>query len=146
MWATRPLRLDTDWNWGETLAKCPGRMHVMNKERFSSIFKVGEIIDSGGRADRANSARLKILAIENDFIEYQSIKSQSRKKFPYSYLDVVLQGFNRIDPDSIQRSIQPVLLDAGLEENYWTENYAYGFAKEIRRRLALLACPGSEGL
>jgi hypothetical protein len=111
----------------------------MNKEIFSSLFKVGEIINSGGPEDRVNAAKLEILAIEDDFIEYQSIRSQSRKMFRYCYLNVVLKGFDRIDPKSIQRSIQPVLLDAGLGENYWTENYAYGFAKEIRRRLQLVA-------
>jgi hypothetical protein len=111
----------------------------MNRELFSSLFKVGEIINSGGPADRANAARLEILAIEDDFIEYQSVRSSSRNKFPYSYINVVLKGFDRIDPKSIQRSIQPVFLDAGLEENLWTENYAYGIAKEIRRRLQLVA-------
>src|ERR1035438_4499268 len=107
----------------------------MNKEIFGSLFKVGEIIDSGGPSDRANSARLEVLAIEDECIQYRSIRSKSKKKFMYSYIDVVLEGFDRIDPDSIQRTIQPVFLDAGLMENLWTENYAYGFAREIRRRL-----------
>jgi hypothetical protein len=34
-------------------------------------------------------------------------------------------------------SIQPVLLEAGLKENLWTENYAYGFAKAILQRLEM---------
>lgn len=107
----------------------------MNKELFGSLFKVGDIINSGGPSDRANSAQLEILAIEDDLIRYKSVKSQTRIKLRYSDLDVVLEGFSRIDPEAIQRTIQRVYLDAGRKENLWTENYEYGFAREIRRRL-----------
>jgi hypothetical protein len=110
----------------------------MDQKLFSSLFSVGEVIESGGRSDRANSARLRILAIDEKSVRFQSVKSHSRKRFLYSYIDAVLRGFDRIDQNSIQRTIQPVLRDAGLEENYWTENYAYGFAKAIRRRLSQL--------
>ena len=109
----------------------------VDQELFRSLFKEGEVIQSGGPGGRANSAQLRIVAIEEDSIRYQSVKSQSKKRFPYSYIEAILQGFDRIDPASIQRTIQPVLRDAGLEENVWTENYAYGFAKAIRRRLKL---------
>lgn len=115
----------------------------MNKKLFGSLFKVGEIIDSGGPPDRANAARLEILAIEESFVRYKSIKSRDPKKMEYSYIDVVLKGFGRIDPDSIQRSIQPVLLEAGLKENLWTENYAYGFAKAILKRLEMNSSPSN---
>jgi hypothetical protein len=128
---------DIDSKRGETV-ETDEKGYAMNKHLFSSIFEVGEIIDSGGRPERANAARLRIVAIEDDFIEFQSVRSKSRKKFTYSYIDVVLRGFDRIDPNSIQQTIQAVLLEAGLKENLWTENYAYGFAKEIRRRLSVL--------
>lgn len=109
----------------------------MDRELFSSLFKVGEIIDSGGPSERVNAARLEIMAIEENFVRYKSINSCDRKKIEYSYIDVVLNGFARIDPKSIQRSIQPVLLEAGLKENLWTENYAYGFAKAILQRFEI---------
>jgi predicted HNH restriction endonuclease len=108
----------------------------MDKELFSSLFEVGEIIASANPKSGRSKARLKVLAIESDGIRYQAVGSKSSKKVLYSYLDVVLKGFERIDPDAIQRTIQPVLLDAGLKENLWTENYAYGFAREIRERTA----------
>lgn len=109
----------------------------MNKELFSKLFIVGEVIDSGGPSDRANHARLEILEIRDDSVHYKSLKSASRNHFLYSYIEVVLAGFDSIDPKSIQPSIQQVFLDAGLKKNYSTENYTYGFAKEIRRRLGL---------
>ena len=113
----------------------------MNKELFSKLFKVGEVIDSGGPSNRANHARLEILAIGDDSVHYQSIKNARSDHFLYSYIDVVLAGFDRINPKSIQPSIQQVFLDAGLRKNYSTENYIYGFAKEIRRRLGLSERP-----
>ena len=108
----------------------------MNRELFNSLFKVGEIIDSGGPPDRANAATLKILAIEEEFVQYKSAKNKRSGKFLYSYIDVMVKGFPRIDPTSIQPTIQRVLLDAGLKRNVSTENYAYGFAKAILQRLA----------
>lgn len=112
-----------------------GVQDSMNKELFAKLFKVGEVIDSGSPPEFANHARLKILSIEEDFVYYKSLKSKTKNHFRYSYIDVVLEGFDRIDPNSIQPSIQHVFLDAGLQKNYSTENYVYGFAKEIRRRL-----------
>ena len=106
----------------------------MDSKGFASLFKVGEVINSGGPTERANAARLEILAIEDQFVRYKAVKSNTVKRMDYSYIDVVLAGFERIDPKSIQRTIQPVFLEAGLPENFWTENYAYGFAKEILRR------------
>jgi len=44
------------------------RKHMMNRELFSSLFKVGEIIDSGGPSERVNAARLEIMAIEENFV------------------------------------------------------------------------------
>ncbi len=108
----------------------------MNRQRFESLFEVGEVIASGGPSNRANAARLEILAIEDEFVRYKAVKSKSTKRMNFSYIDVVLAGFEKIDEKSIQRTIQPVLLDAGLKENLWTENYAYGFAKAIRQKEA----------
>jgi hypothetical protein len=113
----------------------------MNKELFAELFTVGEVIDSGSSPEFANHARLQILSIEEDFVRYKSLKSKTKDHFRYSYIDVVLEGFDRIDPNSIQPSIQQVFLDAGLKKNYSTENYVYGFAKEIRRRLGQFEPP-----
>jgi hypothetical protein len=107
---------------------------MLNRQSFGTLFKVGEVINSGGPSERANAARLQILAIEDDFVRFIPLNSKTPKKFDYSYIDVVVAGFDKIDRKSIQRTIQPVLLAAGLKENVWTENYAYGFAREIRNR------------
>ncbi len=106
----------------------------MNQQLFSSIFHVGDEINSGGPPERANAARLEILSIEAKGVRYRSIKSKGSKFLSYSTLAVVLDGFNRIDPNAIQRTIQPVYSDAGLKENDRTENYEYGFAREVQRR------------
>jgi hypothetical protein len=57
-------------------------------------------------------------------------------------MNVVLESFDKINPKSIQPTIQQVFLNVGLQKNYSTENYAYGFAKEIRRRLASVVSSG----
>jgi hypothetical protein len=101
----------------------------MDRERFSSLFRVGEIINSGGLR-----ARLLVIAIEDEGVRYRSIRAKDPKYLSYSTLAVILRGFERIDPKAIQRTIQPVYLDAGLPENVWTENYEYGFAREFRNR------------
>jgi hypothetical protein len=106
----------------------------MNEETFSFLFKVGDEINSGGPPERANAARLQVLSIEEGGVRYKSIKSKYPKLLRYTTLDVVIAGFDRIDPDAIQRTIQPVYLDAGLNRNEFTENYEYGFAREFRRR------------
>jgi len=106
----------------------------MNRETFSSFCKVGDEINSGGPAERANAARLEIRGIEESGVRYKSIKSKTAKFLEYTTLEVVMTGFARIDPNAIQRSIQPLYEDAGLKENIWTENYEYGFAREFLRR------------
>lgn len=69
-------------------------------------------------------------------MRYRSVRSRSANRVKYSYLDVVLDGFDRIDPKSIQPTIQPVFHGAGLPRNVSTENYIYGMAREIRARLS----------
>lgn len=118
---------------------------MIDKKLFGSLFQVGDVFDSGGSPSRSNAARLELLAIEEACVRYKSLKNrkQNRKpgEFTYSYLDVVLNGFDQIDPKSIQPTIQKVFLAAGLKEDFFTENYVYGFAKEIRKRLAGLLHP-----
>jgi hypothetical protein len=111
----------------------------VNEDIFNSLFKVGEEINSGGPPERANAARLVILGIEERGLRYKSIRAKASRLVPYTTLDVVISGFNRIDPNAIQRTIQPVYLNAGLKKNEFTENYEYGFAREFLRRQEKLA-------
>jgi hypothetical protein len=111
----------------------------MNREVFSSLFKVGDEINSGGPPERANAARLEILSIDEIAIHYKPISSKGTKRLLYTTLDVVIAGFDKIDSNAIQRTIQRVYRDAGLKENEWTENYEYGFAREVRYRQERLA-------
>lgn len=106
----------------------------MDKELFGSLFKVGDELNSGGPPERANAARLEILAIEEKGIRYKSIGSKKPNFFPYTELDIVIAGFDKIDPNSIKPTIQRVYLDAGLKAEDFTENYEYGFAREFLRR------------
>jgi hypothetical protein len=111
----------------------------MDRKQFGSLFKVGDEINSGGPPERANAARLEVLSIEEKGVRYRSVNSKNSNLLPYTTLRVVIDGFDRIDPNAIQRSIQRVYLDAGLRENDRTENYEYGFAREFRRREEKLA-------
>jgi hypothetical protein len=111
----------------------------MTKETFSSLFSVGDELNSGGPPERANAARLEILRIEDKGVRYRSINSKASKLLPYTKLDVVVAGFDRIDAGSIKRTIQPVYLDAGLKEEDFTDNYEYGLAREFLHRQARMA-------
>jgi len=106
----------------------------MDKQAFGSLFSVGEVINSGGPPHRANAARLEILAIEDKGIRYKSLRSKQAKWLDYDTLALIAREFDRIDPRTIQRTIQPVYLEAGLKENLFTENYEYAFAREVRKR------------
>jgi hypothetical protein len=106
----------------------------MNRETFGLLFKVGDELNSGGPPERANAARLEILEIEESGVRYKSIGSKATIRLKYTKLEVVVAGFGRIDPNSIQPSIQPVYEEAGFKKNVSTENYEYGFAREFLRR------------
>jgi hypothetical protein len=110
----------------------------MNRETFSSFFKVGDEINSGGRPERANAACLEILGIEENGVRYKSINSRATILLKYTKLQVVVAGFGQIDPNAIKPSIKRVYVDAGLKAEDWTENYEYGFAREFLRRQARL--------
>jgi len=46
----------------------------------------GEVIESGAGPNRKNAARLKILAIEDEFVRHQSILSARKSRMKYSYI------------------------------------------------------------
>lgn len=100
---------------------------LFNEKSARNAFKVNQIIDSGGRR-----AKLRILDMDDKGIRIQSIGSQSNKFFTYEYIQIVIDGFDQIIPDSVHESIQLVLTAAGEKKNFWTENYAYGIAREFR--------------
>jgi hypothetical protein len=107
---------------------------VLDKNQFSRVFSVGEEVPSGALPHRKNAAHLKILSIENDLFRYQSVRSASKNRMAYSYLDKIISGFDELDPNSIQNSVNKVLKKAGFKPNYATENYAYSFAKAFHDR------------
>ena len=97
------------------------------------MFKVGELIESGA-GNRKNAARLKVLTIEDEFVRYQSVHNSNKSKMYYYYLQMLLDDFESLDPQSIQKSVNKVLKKAGFKPNYSTENYAYSFAKAFYDR------------
>src|SRR6266851_4440481 len=101
----------------------------LDRDTAREVFKVNELIPSGGR--RTN---LRILELSDSGMRIQSTGSQSSKFFTYKYLQIVIDGFDCIIPESVHVSIQPVLKSAGEKESYWTENYAYGIARAFRER------------
>ena len=111
-------------------------MHPVRKEEFSSVFEVGEVVESGAGSHRKNAAHLKILAIEDDFVRYQSLLSSSKSRMKYAYLKLLLDGYKDLDPRSIQKSVNAVLKKGGFKSDYSTENYAYSFAKAFHDRTA----------
>ena len=77
----------------------------MKRETFSSLFKVGDEINSGGPPERANAARLEVLAIEESGVRYKSIKSKAAKFLKYTTLEVVVAGFGQIGRASCRERV-----------------------------------------
>jgi 5-methylcytosine-specific restriction protein A len=102
---------------------------TFNSRSARELFSIDEIFDSGGR-----QAKLRVVDLTEDGIRIQSVRSQSSKFFLYSYIQIVIDGFEKIIPTSVHESIQPVLIAAGETNNYWTENYAYGIARAFLER------------
>ena len=102
---------------------------LFGKKEFSEVFKVGDVIESGAGPNRKDAARLKVLAIEEQFFRYQSVLSASKNRMNYSYLRMLLDSYEELNPKSIQKSVNVVLKKAGFNPNYSTENYSYSFAK-----------------
>ncbi len=107
---------------------------MLDRDQFSQLFEVGEVIESGAGAHRKDAANLKILAIENEFIRYQSLKSASKNRIRYSYLQMLIDSFDELDQQAIQKSVNEVLKKAGFPANYSTENYSYTLAKAYHQR------------
>jgi hypothetical protein len=101
----------------------------LDEIEFNRYFKTEDKFVSGG-----GQAILKITEIDEERVRYRSIKNKQPQSFKYWYLDIVIAGFDKINPAKIQSTIQQVFLDAGLHKNYSTENYAYGFAREYLNR------------
>jgi hypothetical protein len=110
------------------------RCTLFGKKEFSKVFKVGEVVESGAGPNRKNAAHLKILAIEDEFVRYQSLLSSSKSRMKYSYLKLLLDGYQDLDPKSIQKSVNAVLKKGGFKSDYSTENYAYSFTKAFYER------------
>ena len=83
--------------------------------------------------NRKNAAH-RILAIDDSFVRYQSLKSASKSRMRYSYLELLLDHYEDLDPRSIQKSVNRALKKAGFNADYSTENYAYSFAKAFHER------------
>jgi hypothetical protein len=109
---------------------------LFGKKEFSQVFRVGEVVTSGAAPNRKNAAHLRILAIDDTFVRYQSLKSASKSRMRYSYLKLLLESYEDLDPKSIQKSVNRALKRAGFDADYSTENYAYSFAKAFHERTA----------
>lgn len=111
---------------------CAGQrkqVRMFSDVEFANYFKVGDIIESGAAIRRENAARLRILAIERDFIRYQSINNKGKNLVRYGYLAIIIEAFPELDPRSMRASVNAALKRAGLPQNYSTENYTYSLAK-----------------
>jgi hypothetical protein len=109
---------------------------LFGKKEFSQVFRVGEVVTSGAAPNRKNAAHLRILAIDDPFVRYQSLKSASKSRMRCSYLELLLDHYEDLDPKSIQKSVNRALKRAGFNADYSTENYAYSFAKAFHERTA----------
>ena len=110
------------------------RCVLFGKKEFSKVFKVGEIVKSGAGANRKDAAHLRILAIEDEFVRYQSLLSSSKSRMRYSYLKLLIDSYEDLNPKSIQNSVNAVLKREGYKSDYSTENYTYSFAKAFHER------------
>lgn len=109
----------------------------LDRKLFSSLFAVGEEVPSGGPRERANASRLEILKIEGHGVRVKAIGAIKPVFLKYVEIQAVLSGFPTVNPKSIQKTIQPLLkpFSASGKANTSTENYLYGFAREIMERL-----------
>ena len=108
---------------------------------FAARFTIGEVIPSGGPR-----SRLRLLEIGETGLVVAPVRSDkgSTFKLPFDEINAVIAGFHRIDSKRIQPTIQEIYVDAGFSENYWTENYQYGFAREFLARGELFLDSGEE--
>lgn len=103
-----------------------------NKINYPSVqrlFKEGDRITSGG-----GKAKIKILAILEHGIRFQSITSPSYKGLlRYDKLNVVLNNFDKIPPNKISLALFNLLRQSGLFDSAHETNL-YGFVKEFKKR------------
>jgi 5-methylcytosine-specific restriction protein A len=107
---------------------------LLGKNQFAQLFKVGDVIESGAGPSRKRAAHLKILAIEDDSVLYQSNDRPRKYKTGYSVLQALLEHFDSIKPRSITRSVNRILKQAKVKRDHVTETYAFSFAKAIHER------------
>jgi predicted HNH restriction endonuclease len=108
---------------------------LFGKTEFSQVFKERQVIESGARVNRKGAARLIILSINEDRVQYKSLRSHRKQSMKYPYLKALLDDFESINPNSIEKSVNVVLNRAGLDSDYTTETYMYSFAKAFLNRV-----------
>jgi predicted HNH restriction endonuclease len=106
---------------------------MLTRESFMQVFSLGETIKSGA-GDRKNAADLEILGFADDSIQHKSAKSGAMQSTRYDYISLLVDHFEELDPKSIQNSVNKVLREAGLDQDFRTETYAYTLAKEFHKR------------
>ena len=115
----------------------------LDSRLFSSLFAPGDEVPSGGPPEHKNAARLEIIKIEDCGVRVKAIKAKKPVLLKFVEMQAVYQGIEVVNPKSIQTTIQPLLkpLSASGKPNTSTENYLYGFAREIIARLGEAAVP-----
>lgn len=101
----------------------------ITKEDIEKLFAVDDIVDSGGQR-----TQFRIIAIDDDAIRIQPTQGATEIRLRYDKLSVVVDSFENIDPQQIERSVGEVLKQQGLNETQ-AEGYLYGFAREYLRRV-----------
>ncbi|WP_263385521.1 DUF3883 domain-containing protein [Granulicella arctica] len=108
----------------------------MDRSEFQGLYKVGDVIQSGGHASRKNASKLAIVSIDEKGVRFQPINAKSKFRVDFDYIDLLMANFAEINPRSIQKSVNQIRRRGGLKIDTTTENYAYGFAKAIRHERA----------
>lgn len=109
---------------------------MFSRAEFAKYFKVGDIIESGSAIQRQNAARLRIDAIDEEFIRYQSLNNKQRLRIRYPYLEIIIDAFPELDSRSMRGSVNAALKRKGFRKNHSTENYTYSLAKAYCDRVA----------
>ena len=115
---------------------------TLNKEVFRSLFRIGEVVNSGGSPDRKNASRLEIRKMNGSAVRVFIVngKGDDLVSLKYFKIQAVVRDFHKVNPESIKDTIQVILqpLSSAGKVNTSTENYLYGFAREVlQRHLAL---------
>jgi len=100
----------------------------INRDDVARLFKVGDVIASGGER-----VEFRLTEVLDDRIRIKSTSSAAKSRLWYSKMSVVMECFEQLDPHRIQSSLAALFFDKKIPISQ-NETYLYGFVREFRIR------------